>query len=98
MDHTSFPGQGFRKCQMEINLRSPSSVLPVEAAQQVAKRACESTTQDMSHDGLAHMLPGARNVGVPFHDCRSGKAFGSEPRDPLHSPGSSVSAMKSGYL
>ncbi|TXG67775.1 hypothetical protein EZV62_009050 [Acer yangbiense] len=35
--------------------------------------------------------PGARNVGVPFHVCRIGKAFGSEPRDPLQSPGSSVS-------
>ncbi|TXG67787.1 hypothetical protein EZV62_009062 [Acer yangbiense] len=44
------------------------------------------------------MHPGARNVGVPFHVCRSGKAFGSEPRDPLQSPGSSVSGMKSGYL
>ncbi|KAK0600561.1 hypothetical protein LWI29_016152 [Acer saccharum] len=42
--------------------------------------------------------PGARNVGVLFHVRRSGKAFGSEPRDPLHSPGSSVSGMKSGYL
>ncbi|KAK1562729.1 hypothetical protein Q3G72_016239 [Acer saccharum] len=42
--------------------------------------------------------PGARNVGVPFHVCHSGKAFGSEPRDPLQSPGSSVSGMKSGYL
>ncbi|KAK1561888.1 hypothetical protein Q3G72_002530 [Acer saccharum] len=42
--------------------------------------------------------PGARNVGVPFHVRRSGKAFGSEPRDPLQSPGSSVSGMKSGYL
>ncbi|KAK3199678.1 hypothetical protein Dsin_023093 [Dipteronia sinensis] len=42
--------------------------------------------------------PGARSVGVPFHVRRSGKAFGSEPRDPLQSPGSSVSGMKSGYL
>ncbi|KAK4851534.1 hypothetical protein QYF36_015989 [Acer negundo] len=44
------------KCLSLSHVRSPSSVLPVEAAQQVAKRACESTTQDMSHDGLAHTL------------------------------------------
>ncbi|TXG67783.1 hypothetical protein EZV62_009058 [Acer yangbiense] len=46
----------------------------------------------------SEFLPGARNVGIPFHVRRSGKAFGSEPRDPLQSPGSSVSGMKSGYL
>ncbi|KAJ4726072.1 Actin cytoskeleton-regulatory complex pan-like protein [Melia azedarach] len=42
--------------------------------------------------------PGAGHIGVPFHVRRSGKTYGSEPKDLLQSPSSSVSSMKNGFL
>ncbi|XP_044473805.1 uncharacterized protein LOC123202118 [Mangifera indica] len=42
--------------------------------------------------------PGAGHVDVPFHVRRSGKAYGSEPKDPLQSPSSSVTGIKNGFL
>ncbi|KAJ0044624.1 hypothetical protein Pint_04147 [Pistacia integerrima] len=42
--------------------------------------------------------PGAGHADVPFHVRRSGKAYGSEPKDPLQSPSSSVTGIKNGFL